>query len=399
VRRTLFLVENNSVPGDTRVWLECCTLRDAGWDVVVVCPRGSDRDNESEVTIDGIEIHRFDPVEGTGQASAYVREYAVALVRITALVRRIARGRRFHVVHASNPPDILLACGLPLGRRTVRVFDHHDLSPELYEAKFARRGFVHGTLLAAERVGFSMADVVISTNESFRDIAVSRGHKSPEQIFVVRNGPDTRLFKPVDPDAELRSRAKYVIGYVGLMGAQDGIDEALQSLAVLSARRSDWHGVFVGDGERLHSARLLAMQLGIADRVTFEGYVADPTTLVQAIASFDVCLSPEPRNALNELSTFIKVAEYMAVGRPVVAFNLRETRHTANDAAAYATGDDAKAFAHTIDGLLDDQARREAMGAYGRRRVANALAWSHSERALLAAYEYAFAQYGKRTKR
>jgi glycosyltransferase involved in cell wall biosynthesis len=315
-------------------------------------------------------------------------------------VRRLSRTRRFDVVHACNPPDFLLIAAIPLRRRgAATIFDHHDLSPELYLAKYGRgRVVVPRALRIAERAGFALADVVLATNESFRAIAITRGRKARHDVFVVRNGPDTNIFRPTEPDADLRVDAEHLIGYVGLMGSQDGVDVALEALAVLRTRRKDWRAVFVGDGDALADARSLSSRRGLDDVVTFTGYVRDRERLVRMIAACDVCISPEPRNPLNERSTLIKVAEYMAVGRPVAAFDLVETRRTAGEAAAYAEGDDPVSFADVIAALLDDPAKRERMGALGRERAEATLGWNESERELLAAYARALELAGRRRR-
>jgi glycosyltransferase involved in cell wall biosynthesis len=382
----LLLVENNSVPADTRVWAECTSLRRAGWDVTVICPKGRNHDREGFTDLEGVRIHRFD-LAPSASGLGYVREYAVALLRMSALVRRLSRTRRFDVVHACNPPDFLLVAAIPLRRRgAATIFDHHDLSPELYVAKFGGRGMLWRMLRILERAGFALADVVLATNESFRAIAIGRGRKAQRDVFVVRNGPDTEIFRPTEPDPVLRGGAAHLIGYVGLIGSQDGVDVALEALAVLRTRREDWRAVFVGDGDALADARSLSRRRGLDDVVTFTGYVRDRDRLVRMIAACDICLSPEPRNPLNERSTLIKVAEYMAVGRPVVAFDLVETRRTAGEAAVYADADDAVAFADAIAGLLDDPAKRERLGALGRERAEKTLSWNESAKELLAAY-------------
>jgi glycosyltransferase involved in cell wall biosynthesis len=387
--RALILVENTSVPTDPRVWPECQSLARAGWDVTVVGPRGRQRDRERQVTIDGIRVHRFDLEPSGGSAGGYVREYGTALTRIAMRARALEREHRFDVVQACTPPDLLLLAVLPWRRRCAFVLDHHDLSPELYEARYARRGGVHRMLLAAERVGFALADVVISTNESFRRVAIERGRKRAEDVFVVRNGPNPDVFRPRPADPELRGGAEHVIGYVGLMGRQDGVEEALRALSLLPTSVENWRALFLGDGEALEGARRLARHLGIGERTRFTGFIDDRQRIVEAIASCDICLSPEPRNPLNEKSTLIKVAEYMAVARPVVAFDLPETRATAGDSAAYAARDDAEAYAAAITDLLLDPGRRQRMGEAGRRRIIDGLSWTESERTLLAAYHRA----------
>ena len=307
---------------------------------------------------------------------------------------------RYDVVQACNPPDFLLFAALDLRYKGVAtVFDHHDLSPELYCAKYRDQVIIPGILRLVETGAFALADAVLATNESFREIAITRGRKLSDDVFVVRNGPDTDVLRPVTPDLELRSRAKHLIGYVGLMGRQDGIDVALEALATLRRRREDWHAFFVGDGDAFADANELTRRLGLNGFVSFLGYIGERDVLARIISSCDVCISPEPRNELNEHSTLIKVAEYMAVGRPVVAFDLSETRRTAGGAAEYARGDGPEAFAAAIERLLDQPGRREEMGALGRIRAETALGWDRSEKVLMTAYEHALAQARKRRRK
>ena len=388
----LILVENASVPTDPRVWPECSTLHAAGWNVTVVCPKGQTADWSARENVDGVEIHRFDAIESQGGAVGYLREYRAALARIRRIVGEIARTRQVDVVQACNPPDILLLAARAARRRgAATIFDHHDLSPELFVAKFGGKGPGHRAMRIAERVGFSLADVVLSANDSFREIALTRGRKRPSDVFVVRNGPDPAVFRPVAPDPDLRRLAPHLIGYVGRMGMQDGVDDAIRALAELRRRRIDWHAVFVGSGEALPGVRSLAASLQVEALVTFTGFVTDRGRIAEILSSCDICLSPEPRNDLNERSTLIKVAEYMAVGRPVVAYDLHETRVTAADSAVYAATDEPAGLADAIDALLDDEPRRRAMGESAARRAAT-LTWRHSEAALLAAYDRALAR-------
>ena len=397
--RALILVENTSVPSDPRVWPQCRSLTAAGWDVTVVSPRGETRDLEREIVIDGVAVHRFDQRPSGGGAFGYLKEYGSALGHMSRLVRRLSRRAPFDVIQACTPPDILLLSGLAERRRgTATILDHHDLSPELYAAR-GGRGAVRRGLAVAERLGFRLADVVLATNESFRDVALTRGGKEPDDVFVVRNGPDPEVFRAVAPDPEIRAGATYLIGYAGMIGPQDGVLEALHALAHLRRRRTDWRAVFIGDGDGVSAARDLARRLELDQLVEFVGFVHERPRLVRLLSSCDVCISPEPRNALNERSTLIKVAEYMALSRPVVAFNLTETRRTAAGAAAYAAADDPDAFAATLDAVISDPVARQRMGAEGRERVDDALAWRYSERALLAAYARAIEKRSRRAER
>jgi glycosyltransferase involved in cell wall biosynthesis len=384
-RRVLILVENAPVPFDRRVRQESLALRNAGFEVVVISPQGSDGDSVPYELYEGIEIHRFPHREAT-RAAGYLLEYSDALWRIRRLIRQLTSKRQFGVVQACNPPDFLLTAAWPLKRRGTRLlFDHHDLAPELYESRYESRDAFYFALRAAERLAFRMADAVITTNESYRRIAIERGKRRPEDVFVVRNAPDPEQFKPVEPDNSMKRGRKHLVTYLGLMGPQDGIDGALRILGRLRAERDDWHAVFMGDGEIFDEMRQLAHELGIADFVEFTGRVREDRIL-PILSAADVCIAPEPSSPLNDRSTFVKVVEYMAMSRPVVAFDLVETRASAGNAALYAPPGDEAAFARCIAALLDDADRRRALGELGRRRMAGELSWTCSREELLRAY-------------
>jgi glycosyltransferase involved in cell wall biosynthesis len=267
------------------------------------------------------------------------------------------------------------------------VFDHHDLTPELFLSRFeGRHRWLHRATLVLERATFGAADVVLATNESYRTVACGRGRRDPSEVFVVRNGPDLRRFEPVAPDPGLRRGRPLLIGYVGMMAPQDGVDHGLRALARLRCRRDDWHAVFAGDGDARSQMMQLSSELGLSDRVDFVGWL-DSAQVASLLCTCDVCLAPEPSTPLNEVSTMIKIAEYMAMSRPIVAYRLPETCMTAQDAAVYAAPNDVGSFAACIDELLSDPARRAAMGRIGRARVERELSWEHSELALAAAYD------------
>lgn len=384
--RILVLSENESVPSDRRVWDVCRTLTQAGCEVHALCPQGAPGERERSQSLQGVQIHRFPLRFSSGGVAGYLREYAVALWRMWWVVRRLSAESAFDAVHACNPPDFLLLAAWPARRRGARLlFDHHDLTPELLRMRLGeRRRILHRLALLAERACFAASDVVISTNESYRRIAVGRGGKAREQVFVVRNGPDLRRLRPVPPDPTLRRGRPLLIGYAGVMAPQDGVDHALRALALI-ARREDWHAVFAGDGEARDSLIALAAELGLRDRVEFCGWL-DDRQLARLLHSCDVCLAPEPASPLNELSTLVKIAEYMGAGRPLVAYALRESRFTAGPAALYARPNDVRSFAACVEQLLDDPARRAQMGRIGRERVQRELSWEHSERRLIAAY-------------
>jgi glycosyltransferase involved in cell wall biosynthesis len=380
------LLENSTAPFDRRVRQEAFALRDASYRVVVISPRGDDYDRERYEVFEGIEIYRYPLRMAAGGAVGYLREYSSALWSTSALMRRLSSKRSFDVVHVCNPPDFLVPLAWSLKRRGARlVFDHHDLAPELYESRFGHRDIFYLALLRLEVLAFRLADVVITTNESYRRIALGRGKKQPGDVFVVRNAPDPDRFRPVAPDESMKKGREFLIAYVGLMGPQDGIDAALRSLALLRRERDDWHAVFMGDGDVLPEMRRLAAQLDVADVVDFTGRV-DDARILPVLSAADVCISPEPSNPLNDRSTMVKVMEYMAMGRPVVAFDLPETRVSAAEAALYAPPGDELTFARCIARLLEDRHLRAVLGDRGRDRVQTEIGWHHSKRELLRAY-------------
>lgn len=388
-RRALILVENLSVPFDRRVWQECRTLSEAGWTVDVVCPRGEKRDREPETEIDGIRIHRYPLRPATGGPAGYLREYGSALWHTVRLARKVGP---VDVVHACNPPDLLFLPALWLKRRGARfVFDQHDLVPELYLARFGRgEDLLYRAVRALERRTYRAADVVLATNESYRDVALRRGGRRPADVFVVRSAPDVHRFHPVPPEPALKRGKPHLLCYLGVMGPQDGVDYALRSLAKLRDRlgRSDWHAVFVGAGDTFDAMVELSRALGLAEQVQFTGRIPD-ADLVRYLSTADVCLSPDPHNPLNDVSTMNKVLEYMVMGRPIVSFDLKEARVSAGDAAVYAPANDEDEFAALIALLLDDPDRRARMGKAGQERIGGRLSWRNSQQSLLAAYEAA----------
>ncbi|MFI0235153.1 glycosyltransferase family 4 protein [Streptomyces sp. NPDC016845] len=399
-RRALILVENLSVPFDRRVWQECLTLRDAGWEVHVICPRGSKRDTEAEAEIDGVRIHRYPLNAATGGPAGYLREYGAALWHTARLARKVGP---VHVVHACNPPDLLFLPALRLKRLGARfIFDQHDLVPELYLSRFDRgEDLLYRAVRGLERLTYRAADIVLATNESYKDVAVRRGGKRPEDVFVVRSAPQVERFRPVPPEPELKRGKPHLLCYLGVMGPQDGVDYALRALAALrdEVGRTDWHAVFVGGGDAFDAMVELSEQLGLSGQVQFTGRIPD-ADLVRYLSTADVCLSPDPRNPLNDVSTMNKVLEYMAMGRPIVSFELREARVSAGDAALYAPANDEAEFARLVAQLMDDPARRAEMGKIGQERISGRLSWRHSQQSLLAAYDAACrGRKGRRPRR
>ncbi len=390
--RVLILVQNEPLPQDRHVWNQCRALTRAGYDVSVICPQGAERHREPFEHIEGVDIHRYRARYSDGGVVAYGVEYGAALWSMRRLARQLARRRPFDVVHACSPPDFLLLSMLSLRRRGARfIFDHHDLTPELFATRFGNSGgVVHRVTLAAERVAFRLADVVLSVNESYRNVALTRGRRRPEDVHVVRTGPDLARFVATAPDPELKRGKAHLLSYVGVMGPQDGVDHAVRALALLHERRRDWHAIFMGDGEVLDEMRALAARLGLDDCVEFTGWV-EHDTVGRVLSTSDVCMAPDPKNPLNDVSSMIKISEYMAMSRPIVSYDLLESRFGAADAAVYAVANDEADFARKIDELLDDPAARSEMAAAGRARAEAMLAWEHQERSLLVAYRRALA--------
>ena len=389
-RHILILVENESVPRDRRVWQESQALTSAGFKVTVICPTGSDRDREREAVIEGVRILRYPLRAANGGPLGYLREYAVALWHTLRLAMKVRREGRIDIVHACNPPDLLFLVALALRPGGTRfVFDHHDLVPELFLSRFPRGGrMLYRLTRYLERLTFAAADAVISTNESYRRVAVERGKLSGDRVVVVRNAPDLIRFSPGEPDHSLRRGKPYLLAYLGVMGHQDGLDYALRVLQRLRREigRDDIHCVLMGDGDAFDETVALSQQLGVADIVDFPGWV-DDEFIQRCLSTADVCLAPDPLNAFNNVSTMMKVAEYMAIGRPIVSFDLLETRESAGDAAVYVPANDERAFAEAIDTLLQDPERRRQLGESGRRRVEQELSWEVSRRALVEFYQ------------
>ncbi|MET8994978.1 glycosyltransferase family 4 protein [Amycolatopsis sp. NPDC004169] len=387
--KALILVENLSVPFDRRVWQESTTLRDAGWEVHVICPQGTKRDTEAEAVVDGVHIHRYPLKAATGGPAGYLQEYGSALWHTLRLAREVGP---VDVVHACNPPDLLYLVAKYLKRSGAKfIFDQHDLCPELYLSRFDRgQDLLYRGVCALERATYRSADVVISTNESYKQVARIRGGKKPEDVFVVRSAPVVERFHEVPAEPELKKGKPYLLAYLGVMGPQDGVDYALRALAKLrdEVGRTDWHAVFVGSGDAFDDMVALSAKLGLANQVEFTGRISDED-LVRYLSTADVCLSPDPLNPLNDVSTMNKVMEYMAMSKPIVSFELREARVSAGEAAVYAPANDESAFAKLVAQLLDDPEERVRMGKLGQARVAGPLSWENSAKSLLAAYEHA----------
>ena len=392
-RRVLILVENLPSPFDRRVWQEATTLHANGYGVSIICPTGKGYEKYYE-EIDGIHIYRYDLLVEAEGAKGYAVEYSAALWHTFRLAWKVRREQGFDVVHACNPPDLLFLIGgfFKLFFRTKFLFDHHDINPELYEAKFGRRDFFWKLMVWLERMTFKTADVSIATNESYKKIAIERGGMNPNKVYVVRSGPKLDRLKIIPAVDALKMGRKYLVGYVGVMGKQEGIDLLLQAAQYMIKElgRTDVHFGLVGGGTSLDDMKQLATEMGIADYVTFTGRVPDQA-LLEMLNTADVCANPDVANEMNDKSTMNKIMEYMALGKPIVQFDLAEGRFSAQEASLYAAKNDAVDMARKIVELLDDPERRARMGEFGRNRVINQLEWQFEVPKLLAAYDVLFA--------
>jgi len=391
LRRVLIIVENLPSPFDRRVWQEATTLQGAGYEVSIICPTGKGYEKKYEV-VDGIHIYRHNlPLEAKG-AAGYLMEYTVALFWEFVLAWRVFLTRGFDVIHACNPPDNIFLVGgffKLFGKKFL--FDHHDINPELYVAKFGRRDFFYKVMLAWERWTFRTADVSIATNESYKKIAIERGGMPKDRVFIVRSGPKLDRLRILPPVDSLKMGRRYLVGYVGVMGAQEGIEYLLRAAKhiVIDMGRKDVHFGLVGGGTSLEEMKSYANELEIEDYVTFTGRVPDQEML-EMLNTADVCVNPDVANEMNDKSTMNKIMEYMALGKPIVQFDLTEGRFSAEDASLYAIKNDVQDMARKIVELLDNEERRDEMGQYGRRRVEEVRSWDHEAPKLLRAYEALF---------
>jgi glycosyltransferase involved in cell wall biosynthesis len=388
--KALIIVENLPVPFDRRVWQEARTLRDAGAVVSVICPALKGYTSRYEF-LDGIHIYRHSlPVEAKG-AQGFVLEYPAALFHEFRLAVRVYFTHGFDIIHGCNPPDLIFLVALPfklLGKKYI--FDHHDINPELYESKFNKRGLFWNVLRFAEWLTFKTADVVISTNESYRHIAMCRGGRRREDVFVVRSGPDLSRVKALPPNPAWRRGREFLVGYVGVMGDQEGIDLLLEAAGhiVHTLGRRDVQFCLVGGGPSLEDLKAQAEKMGLSDYVTFTGRAPDQT-LFEVLSTADVCANPDRVNAMNDKSTMNKILEYMAMGKPIVQFDVTEGRFSAGEASLYAKPNDPVDFADKLLSLLSDSAARAKMGTEGRVRVEERFAWKYEAPNLLRAYRRA----------
>ena len=387
-KRILIIVQNLPVPFDRRVWLECQALTSAGYDVSVVCPKGGG--DPSFHVVKSVRIYKYRPYAPGGSKMGFIAEYVYSFLATAWMTAKARRSGRFAVLQACNPPDIFwpIALMLRMLDGTQFVFDHHDLCPELYRSRFPDGPRLpYRALTALERRTHRTARHVISTNESYRQVAMTRGGKSGADVTVVRSGPDPqRLWRgPAQP--ELRRGRRHLAAYIGVMGPQDGVDIVIRAadIVVHELGRDDIAFTLIGSGDCYADLVALRDKLDLAGHVEFTGRAPDEL-VAGVLSTADVGLSPDPKNPLNDVSTMNKTMEYMAYELPVVAFDLRETRVSAAEAAVYATPNDVREYAKAIVALMDDEPTRHRLGKLGRLRVETELAWSHQERAYLGVY-------------
>ena len=388
--RVLIIVENQAVPFDRRVWREACSLHENGYEVTVLCPRRKGSAKGYEV-IDGIRVYRHpSPAEGSTPLG-YLWEYTWALFWEFWYTSWIYLRHGFDVIQGCNPPDDIFLIALPFRLLGVKyIFDHHDVNPELYVSKYGKRGMLYRILVTLEKLTYRFSDVVIVTNMSYRDLAMDRGGVPSEKVFVVRNGPNRETFKSVPSNPARKNGKNYLIGYVGNMSVQDGLDILLDiAQHVKNSGRRNVLFTCVGGGTELNKLKKMVEDKDLLDTVHFTGRVSDED-LLEILSTADVCVNPDRPSEMNDISTMIKIMEYMALGKPIVQFDAKEGRFSAQEASLYAGNEDGVTdFAAKIIWLLDRPEERKKMGEFGRKRIEEELAWEYSVPELLAAYREA----------
>jgi glycosyltransferase involved in cell wall biosynthesis len=391
--RILMLIENCPVPADSRVWAEATALRDNGCHVSVIGPKGTSYDQESYICLEGIHLYRYHLPTFNNKYTAYALEYSISLFMTFLLSIKMLFRPGFDVIHVANPPDLFFLIGLfyrPFGKKFV--FDQHDLSPEVFQVKFnGRMKALYKLQLLLEWFSYRTAHLVITTNVSQKQFAIKRGRCNPNEVFVVRNGPNLKRLTPVPQEPELKRGRRFLLAYIGAMEIQDGIDYALRALHDLVHKqgRQEVSMVLMGDGGHLPNLQALAHQLQLDEYVHFTGWVVDKD-IVRHLSAADIGICPDPQNGLNEYCTMVKTMEYMAMGKPIVAFDLAETRFSAGDAALYSPPNCVEDFAENIATLLDNEDLRLRMGACGRKYIEESLSWEQDKQNLLLAYKRLF---------
>ena len=390
-KKVLIIVENSPVPFDPRVWKEARSLQKNGYDVTVLCPRDKGYERGYEF-LDGVHIYRHPRTDDGNSPFEYLLEYSSALFWEFIYSWWIFFRHGFHVIQGCNPPDTIFLVALPFKLLGVKyIFDHHDVNPELYFSKYGKQGFLYKLLVWFEKLTFRFSDVVMSTNRSYGDLAVARGGLDPTDVFIVRNGPDSKTFKAAPPKLALKHNKPFLVGYVGTMSIQEGLDILLDvALYIKNSGRNDVHFTCVGGGPGLAGLQKMVRDKHLEDTVNFTGRIPDEQ-LLDILSTADVCVNPDKPCEMNDLSTMIKIMEYMSLGKPIVQFDLKEGRFSAQEASLYADNTNQVAdFAAKILWLLDNPGERKKMGEFGRKRIEEELAWEYSVKNLLAAYQRVF---------
>ena len=389
-RKVLIIVENLPVPFDTRVWQEATTLAMNGYTVSVICPKGKGYTQEEEY-LQGVHIFRHDlPAEGNG-AVGYAKEYLTALKEELRLAKKVYKEIGFDVIHGCNPPDDIYMVAKHFKKYGVKyVFDHHDICPELFEAKFGKTsGLLYKSQLWLEKQTYKHCTFAFVTNESYKKIAIERGKMNPNNVIVLRSGPKLERMRIIPPVESIKRGYKYMVGYLGVIGQQEGIEYLLDAAKYIKEHDNNVFWGIVGGGPHLKALKKQAHDMGLDDCVEFTGRASDQQML-EYLNTADVCVNSDKYNSMNDKSTMNKILEYMALAKPIVQFDLTEGRYSAQDASLYAKNNDAEDMAKKIMELLDNPELRKKMGAYGRNRVVNELSWEHTSKALLEGYEKFF---------
>lgn len=390
-RGILIIVENLPVPFDTRVWQEATTLVQNGYTVSVICPKGKGYDKEFEI-LQGVNIYRHDlPTEGNGLVG-YVREYGTALKEQIRLAKKVYKEVGFNVIQGCNPPDNIYMVANRFKKYGVKyVFDHHDICPELFEAKFKKKGLLYQSQIFLEGKTYKNCDIAFVTNESYKKIAIERGKMNPKNVFVLRSGPKLERLKIQKPKNEIKRGKRYMVGYLGVIGQQEGIEYLLEAAKYIreSKGRNDIFYGIVGGGPHLEALKQKCKEMKIDDIFEFTGRVSDQVML-DYLNTADVCVNPDEYNEMNDKSTMNKILEYMALGKPIVQFDLTEGKYSAQKASLYAKPNDSKDLAEKIIFLLDNEEKRVEMGQYGMKRIKNELSWEHTSKELLRGYDTLF---------
>lgn len=390
-KKICIVVENLPCPFDRRVWQEAGTLRDAGAQVCIISPKAKGYTASYEL-IEGIHIYRHPLPAEADTAFGYLIEYSAAIFWQIYLSLKILFTRGFDAIHACNPPDLVFVVAWlykPFGKKFL--FDHHDINPELFIAKFGKRGILYKLICLLERLTFATADVCIATNDSYRQIAIERGKKHPDDVFVVRSGPRLERMKILPANPQHKHGKEYLVGYVGVMGKQEGVDDLLSSIhrIVHEQGRQDIHFCLIGSGTEFDSLVQLSTDMNLNDFVTFTGRIPDEQ-LLSILNTCDVCVNPDVVNEMNRKSTMNKIMEYMALGKPIVQFDMEEGRYSAGASSLYALPNNNQDFADKIVELLGDESKRQTMGEFGRKRVVEELSWDHESPKLISAYRKLF---------